>query len=703
MKRGIAICFLAVVLPLCTLADTLPDIELLIKGAAPAKQIKLLDSMAQLYRKEKVDYALRCQRKGVEISLSGKLPEQESRCYIALAGLYKKKGLDDSALVYFDKAQTVIEKNKLSGAPLHYLYLQKGTYYYRNGDFKSASDLYFRSLAVAERINNEELKATSNNCIGNIFFREQNWDKAIEYYTVSLNINVRLNKLLGIASSSDNIGLAYSNKGDLKTAIVYQLRSVRSFEELGNEEMLSEGYYNLASTYNLIGKNDSARIYADKALALALKTGNERMLGNSYYLLGVAAYNDGDYKAALEHFRKGNWFYSRNGLKSQQLELIGYLAETFSKLGRNDSAYYYERVHYQIKSDIFSLENTELAKELSEKYQNEKKQKEIELLQKENQVKAANEKQLKTRNVALIGLAIFILVITLITYRRFTEKRKDNLVLEEKNDLITGQKMEIEEKNKNITDSIVYAQRIQFSVLPTEQHVRNLLPQSFVYYRPKDIISGDFYWMVTKNDMVYFAVADCTGHGVPGALMSMLGTSFLNQIVLEKGLQNTHDVLKELHRMVLTTLNEDLDHRQSKDGMDIALLRIDKKNKTLEFSGAGRPLYLLMNNELEIKKGDKMSIGGIYSIDETKYMAHVLPIQKGLKLYLFSDGIPDQFGGPQQKKLTVKRLQEWIDKNHVYEMDLQREYFTTFMQDWKGATEQIDDMTFVGIDLSNFA
>lgn len=703
MKKSKAIfCVLAFFLSVCH-ADTIPDLNSLLKGLAPAKQIKVLDSISSFYRKSNLDFSFTCINKALGISEKEKLPEQQSRCQIARAFLYKRKGIEDSAVICFDLAQAVLNANHLDGKPLNHLYNQKGTFYYRNGDFKTASDLYFKSLEIAERVNDEEAKSAAYNCIGNVFFRQEAWDKAIEYYTEALKINIKLNKPAAIAGSNDNIGLAYSNKGDLKTAIKYQVNAVKVIEQLNKSDMLSEGYFNLASTYNLLGLNDSSGIYATKSLTLSLKNGNDRITGNSYYLLGVVSYNDKKYSEALGYLKNAHAIYVKNGLKSQQLDLLGYVSATFNALGRNDSAYFYEKQHYALHSEILSGENTEMAKELSEKYQSEKKQKEIELLQKENQVKDANEKQLKTRNAALIGLALFILIISLITYRRFVEKKKDNVLLENKNRLITDQKAVIEEKNKSITDSILYARRIQFSVLPTEQQVKNNLPDCFVYYAPKDIISGDFYWIVSRGERIYMAVADCTGHGVPGALMSMLGSSFLNQIVLEKNILETAAVLKELHRMVLTTLNEDLEHRISKDGMDIGLICRDKKKGTITFSGAGRPLYVISNNQLSVVKGDKMSVGGIYSVEETNYAEHVIKAEKGLKFYLFSDGVPDQFGGPRQKKLTVKRLAEWIEKNHVENMNVQKENFTTFMNQWKGNTEQIDDMTFVGIDFSDFA
>ncbi len=700
-RRGCIFGFLFLASSLFSFADTLPNVQTLLKGQKPAAQVFLLDSLADAYKSSRIAFSFQCVNRAFSICAENKLVVPLAKTYRARAALHRKNRNHDSVLIDLKEAENIYSINKIEDE-LSGLYIYYGSYYYRLGDFNNASLYNFKALEIAERSGYIEGKALAYNNIGNVFFHEGNFDKAIDYYKQAMEVYKQLGNARRVATTYDNIGLAYSNLKDLATAIGYQRMAVKTLEGINEKTTLGEGYFNLASTYTLMKKNDSARIFLQKAYLINKEIKNEIGLTNVAFQLGILCYREKEYRKATEFLLESFELANNNDLKVQVKDAAHYLSQCYEQLGDLVKALHYEKINSELLGEIYTEENTSSLKEMSEKYQSEKKQKEIELLQKEGQVKDAREKQLKTRNWALIGVSGLILVIALIIYRRFSEKKKDNLVLEEKNARISEQSTVIEEKNKSITDSIVYAQRIQFSVLPTEQQVKNQFNECFVYYVPKDIISGDFYWTVSRQNYIYLAVADCTGHGVPGALMSMLGTSFLNQIVLEKGMTDTHVILKELHRMVLTTLNEDMEHRISKDGMDIALIRIDKTAKNVQFSGAGRPIYYLSGNKLEIIKADKMSVGGIYNLEDTNYIPHLLTIEAGLKLYLFSDGIPDQFGGPKQKKLTVKKLQEWILENQQRPMAQQKEYFSTFISNWKGDTEQIDDMTFVGIDLSKF-
>lgn len=702
MKRTLFISILFVCIAPKLLADTLPDLNTLLKGKNPSLSVRILDSLAEEYKSFAIDFSFRCTQRAFEICKQNNLVVPLAKTYRVRASLHRKNKNHDSVLIDLGAAEKIYVENKIMDE-LSGLYSFYGSYYYRLSDFKNASDYYFKSLEVAEKAGYTDGIAFAYNNIGNVFFHESNFEQAISYYKQALEHYRKTGNLKRVATSFDNIGLAYSNMNDLKTAILYQRQAITVLEGINDKQTLGEAYFNLGSTYTLLGYNDSARNSLRLAYNLDKEIKNDIGLTNIAFQLGILDYHEKNYKSARSFMLESFNLATEEELKVQMKDAAHYIARCYEFERDYENALKYQKINADLIGTIYNEENTKALKELSEKYQSEKKQKEIELLQKENLVKDANQKQLKTRNWALIGTSILILIIALIMYRRFMEKRKDNLLLEEKNSRITEQKLVIEEKNKSITDSIVYAQRIQFSVLPTEQQVKNVLPQSFVYYAPKDIISGDFYWGVKSGDLIYFAVADCTGHGVPGALMSMLGTSFLNQIVLEKGLRRTDEILKELHASVLNMLNEDMEHRISKDGMDIALLRIDKAAKEITFSGAGRPVYIVKDGQSQIIKGDKMSVGGVYSLDETKYEQHKIALTAGLKVYMFSDGIPDQFGGPKQKKLTVKKIQEWIYENHNNPMSVQKENFVTFINQWKGSVEQIDDMTFVGIEFTQSA
>lgn len=258
-------------------------------------------------------------------------------------------------------------------------------------------------------------------------------------------------------------------------------------------------------------------------------------------------------------------------------------------------------------------------------------------------------------------------------------------------------KEEIELINKDITESLRYAKRIQRTILPSKKDMDEVLEDYFVLYKPKDIVSGDFYWFAKTVNKAFLAVVDCTGHGVPGAFMSLIGYNLLNQIVLGKHVHRPGEILSELHREIRSTLKQDKDETENKDGMDVSLLVFDRYGEGIEYAGAFRPLYWWKGNDLHVIDGDKMSIGGEQLEEERIFTNHEFEVETDHILYMFSDGLPDQFGGPEHKKFSTKRLRQLIAQNHHESMSVQRALFNIVWKEWKADLEQTDDVTMIGI------
>jgi serine phosphatase RsbU (regulator of sigma subunit) len=255
----------------------------------------------------------------------------------------------------------------------------------------------------------------------------------------------------------------------------------------------------------------------------------------------------------------------------------------------------------------------------------------------------------------------------------------------------------IEEKNRDITDSIFYAQRIQQAILPSAEEFKKSLPSSFVLFKPRDIVSGDFYWLSETNQKIFFAAADCTGHGVPGAFMSMIGTTMLNEIVNEKQIHKPSDILFHLRESIVRSLKQTGAAGENKDGMDIALCCLDKKNNVLEFSGAHNPLWLLKSSgEFEEYVADKQPIG-IFLEEKRNFTDYRIQLQDGDAVYIFTDGYADQFGGPKGKKFKYKQMQELITSNKTESMDRQCKILDETFLNWKQGLDQLDDVLVVGI------
>jgi serine phosphatase RsbU (regulator of sigma subunit) len=283
-------------------------------------------------------------------------------------------------------------------------------------------------------------------------------------------------------------------------------------------------------------------------------------------------------------------------------------------------------------------------------------------------------------------------------YRNKVDKRTEEILMQKEE--LEKSKVVIERKNKDILDSIKYAKKIQDSILPEERYISQLLPENFILFQPKDIVSGDFYWIERKNNKVFVAIADCTGHGVPGAFMSIIGNNLLNQAVHEKNLEDPELILNYMNVSVSSTLGQNTSEQNTsriKDGMDIALIVIDFSNNHMKFAGAQRPVVIVRENEVVEFKGDRMPVGGYLFGQYIKFAGHETELKKGDCLYLFSDGYADQFGGEMNKKFKYAKLRELLRSIHSEPMSVQCEILKEAHHIWKGENEQVDDICLVGM------
>jgi len=273
-------------------------------------------------------------------------------------------------------------------------------------------------------------------------------------------------------------------------------------------------------------------------------------------------------------------------------------------------------------------------------------------------------------------------------------------MLAEINESLEKAYQEISEQKKQLTDSIIYAKRIQTAILPPDDYVQKLLPECFILYKPKDIVSGDFYWIAEKEDLIMVAAVDCTGHGVPGAFMSIVGYNNLSYAVNVRGARRSGMILNELNQAVTDTLRQQRGHVTLRDGMDIALCCIDFKRGYMDFAGANNPLLLVRNNEMITYEPTKAPIGAFVGEQLTNFQDHEIAIQKGDMIYIFSDGYADQFGGPDNKKFMKRRFKDLLLNLSNLPVNNQRDELETAFNNWRSIHEQVDDILVIGIKLS---
>lgn len=560
-------------------------------------------------------------------------------------------------------------------------------------EYKKSAEYFREAIKLAEKLNNKKLLTQVYTGFGNLFAIQKQYNQAKEYYKRAIKISQEINDsrkisviLMNLANIEYNI--ACTNNNFMKCDSVYneahnwavlaqdtaqlikclgnwalalsddekfessldKIKQAISLASLVNHEAdLVYLYYCLGRTYGLMKLHKNAMESFHKSIELALKYKNIEFLSENYYCMAESNYAVGNYKEAFEYFKK-------------------------------------------YKSTEDTISSKEIANELNTiktKYDTEKKQQEIALLR-------ANANKDRITKISLTAGTILLIFLGFLLLNRYRLKSKTNALLEKQNQIIS-------EKNKDISDSINYAKKIQDAILPDDTDIREIFPESFVFSMPKDVVSGDFYWCTQYKDYKLFAVADCTGHGVPGAFMSMIGNTLLNQIVIERHIIKPNLILDELRKEIIKVLKQGED-RINKDGMDISLICIDSKKKTVEIACANNPVWIVRKDTngiaslIEIKP-DKQPIGYISS-NQTAFTLHTVELFKEDVIYQFTDGFADQFGGSQGKKFKYNQLKALLVGFHGTSMNQQAEKLRTQFIDWKGKLDQIDDVFLSGIKVA---
>jgi serine phosphatase RsbU (regulator of sigma subunit) len=562
------------------------------------------------------------------------------------------------------------------------------SYSYIKADYTNGLKYYIKAQEVYSSINNKKGVAGATYGMGTVYVRLKNYPNAVSSIQKARDLYTEVKDTTGIAMCYSLLGSVYHSQGDLPEA----LENLQLFLDLSikmqNEEHVGIAYANLGNIALQMGDADKALRDFDNALSIFRKTGNTYGVITAY--LGIA-----ETHRSSRNFEKAIEYYSTTTREAEAIsarELISQaysgLAATYEEMGDHKMALDYQKKLGMLKDTIYSTESTRQLGEMQAKYEAGKKQQEIELLTKDR------ERQAVIRN-ALIAGVILILVMAFLIYNRYRIRTQANKKLE------TAYRI-IEEKNQDITDSINYAQRIQTAILPPIESIRAFHPESFVLYKPKDIVSGDFYWFAEKDGCSVIAAADCTGHGVPGAFMSMIGNTLLHEIILEKQVIKPADILFNLREGIIRSLNRAGAPTGSRDGMDIVLCTIHRHDRVVEFAGANRPLYIIQKEAAEKQpvlteiKGDKQPIGS-YTGQPVPFQGHRLQLSEGDMLYMLSDGYADQFGGPNGKKFMTRNLKELLTLIHDKEVTMQQQMLEQAFESWKGPHEQIDDILVIGI------
>ena len=622
----------------------------------------------------------------------------------------------------------------------------KSSWYGRSGSSMatgdlSASEMYLLELLpILERMDDSKGLADIYNSIGLIEFESGDTDRAIDYFNQATAFYEKAGG--GSESALSNIAICYQNRGNSKLSEEYFERALSAASSNRNIAEKARLEHILASLSFRRGDLYHADYYCRAAVNSAKQSGNYEVLQKSHHTWSEVLRAGNDFVAALDNYER--FLTIRDSLAFEER-----LREREAEDLRASMESYEEQLRYDLadeelremairnlrienekrandmkllerENEVALLEQERLQQSMlldKERYNNMVQEQEImvleqqrllqrrdsvlqenearELLQqnrlleyeaRQQQQEIEREQQARRWAIFMAVSAVFsllIILLSLISTRR-------------KNAKLTQQKKIIEEKNLTITDSIEYASRIQNAVLPPPAFLTEWGFESFIMFRPKDIVSGDFYWGMKSGDYLCFAAADCTGHGVPGAFMSMLGTAFLNEIINSREFENAGDILNRLRGEVISSLRQRGVEGEAQDGMDIALCLYDRKKKLIHFAGANNPMYHVQNGSLERVGPDKMPIGIHVALDRP-FANHVVKPGKGDMIYLFSDGYADQFGGDEGKKFKYKPFRDMLLEISSLPLSEQKSIVEERFDSWKGDTEQIDDVLLIGV------
>jgi serine phosphatase RsbU (regulator of sigma subunit)/tetratricopeptide (TPR) repeat protein len=559
---------------------------------------------------------------------------------------------------------------------------------YLLGSFKEAVDHALQSVQLYEDVGDKWGMAVAYMSLGNIAIEQKDFAQAENYYNLGLKANQESRKDAHLeARLLGNMGNVYNAKGEYEKSFSYYTRTLAVFEKDSLMHEMGIIYNNMGTVLQKQERTAEGLVYFRKSLAIRMQLSDSDGVCTAYQNMGSALSDLGKSDSALYYISEALRMARRMNSKAQEVSAYRAYADAYATIGNYGEAYKYLEKYVALNDSLLGSENESAINDLKTKYAEQKHARREEQMQNESKI----EKERSQRNIMLLLVVLLgVALVAFVFYNRTRRKQLVNEQLERKN-------MEITLQKNAITDSINYAKKIQDSILPPESLVKKILPDSFVLYIPKDVVSGDFYWMEQKDGKSVFAAVDCTGHGVPGALMSVVGFNLLNQAVNEMGITKPSDILHHLDYGVNKLLRQSDGGDSVKDGMDLALCTLDPQTRKLQYAGVFNPAYIIHKGELLQLKPDKYPIGINTDGVTDDYTNHEHQLEAGDMIYLFSDGYADQFGGPNGKKFMYRRFRDLLLGIHEFSTAEQKEKLAENFHDWRGVHEQVDDIIVIGV------
>ena len=645
--------------------------------------------------------------------------------------IYSDLGENKLAIEMFKKALKIYEKRK-NYKGINSSLGNLGITYHNMGDYQNAINYYGRSLKLSEQKKDLPLQGTNAFNIGVIHFDQRGYDEALNYFGRAKKIFLKTGNDYDLGMVYIYTGNIFVNQKKYKNAVIDFNTALEIKKKINDLAGTGISYGNLGNVFRIQNQPDSALKYYDLSLKYSLESENIQAVAGCYNNIGNIYFDLKNYQKAIEFSEKSLKLAQEKEMAAEIKNAAESLWKIYKITGDNSKAFFMFELFINTRDTLESESNKRAVIEQEYKYQYEKqftadsvksaevkKVKDAQIAQQDAEIKAKRNQQF----LLFGGLGLVILFAVFI-FNRFKLTQKQNKIIEE-------QKHIVEEKQKEILDSINYAKRIQQAILPNDKTVAALLPDSFILYKPKDIVAGDFYWMESfvrasesEGKHIYLAAADCTGHGVPGAMVSVVCSNALTKSLLEESITETGKILDRTRELVIEKFSKS--EENVRDGMDISLVslayRAENENENgkpslsqsafaLSWSGANNPLWLIRKSDgkddhsslmahgfcLFEYKPDKQPIGNYEGAKS--FTTHTIELQKGDTIYLFTDGYQDQFGGEKGKKFKASKLKELLLSVQHKSMEEQKNIIDEAFEKWRGKLEQNDDVTVIGIKI----
>jgi len=696
--------------------------------------------------KGKFKAALSYEDSAKEVALNNNFKVKLAMVYNVIGNILSEESDYGKSLDYYYKALAIDSNISNNMHKVADISNNIGLVYAEQGDYVKAEKFYFKALKIYDTESNKDGKAATEGNLGIIYQMQGNTEKAMKSYFNAIELDSAVKKMDAVALDYANVGNCYAILHKYAEALEYTFKGIKMTiqvgalgnlpNDIGNVGYILVDVYEYDSarefTFKKNDKNvtikheallDSAQLYFRKSAEMSENENDKLSL--VYALKGLAGLYSVQkkYNQSIAAYSRALEMADSMNLLQERMEISQALAHNLMKAGHHEQATKYLDDVIALKDSLFGEEKQKQTGRLEAGFEYDKML--LEQKKENEKVQAVDAEREKRQQFVIAGITIGLLTVLaflLLLFRRFRITNEQKKVIEEQKKEVDGAygklnnaHLELQEKDKDITDSIAYARKIQSAILPSEEDLKQSLGEYFVLYKPRDVVSGDFYWCYNEGNKVIFAVVDCTGHGVPGAFMSMIGNSLLNQVVIENHIDNAAEILNSVRGNLIKQLQQ-RGEAVSRDGMDMAVCIWDKGNNMLEYAGANNALYLVRSgintnitgtNKLRPHGGsllevlpDKQPIGYQEGKMESLFTAYSIQLQKGDCIFIASDGYHDQFGGERNKKFTSRAFRDLLASLTNKSVTEQKEILNTTIEKWKRDYAQTDDICVLGVRIS---